>query len=301
MVWFNFSHTLIFVLLIRTSTCSSPNNCLFSHLRSKVLSHLPNAVTHSQNENREVNTSFGRLVALITENASKNRFVPNVVKAISHDPEREKFGSAATIMLAMVLSNGLVEPSDCEALRSVENGLANDGNTIATILAKYVVPVFNKDLIQQYQRRIKSGYGPVQSLRSAMEDIQHVVDADERLDIQISLMPKRQAMGCGPVKYDASDIQIDKRTFIKKRWANDYHEPIRFSGDYHQYSEFNTFVKVLFEEMSAIKKAATYNDVDQLLMLVVICFPPEVSLSCKDFITFIFNNIIKMCQCTFFW
>lgn len=193
-----FHRILVLLLLLRIS--SSCFNSWLSKLRVKKYRHSLQSIIEPQvlkpldESNRKFISAFDQLASLIiTNQVGTNDFIPTVTQAI--DAERDKITSAATIMLAIVLSNGLVEPSDCEALRSVENGLANaDASTIATILAKYVVPVFDKDLVAQYQTHLKSGYSPVKSMGFALEGT-----AVEGLLIQEILKERKYTMGCWDV------------------------------------------------------------------------------------------------------
>lgn len=169
------SFTLAFVGLVHILSIG-----FSTQLESPSMSEVDATFTDSLSENsdapEETPGAFARISTHITAMANygnekhptTKEYSDEILKAISTDIAdlgNEKVASAATTMLAMAFSYGLVSTSANPS--SLTGG---DAEKIASALAQYVIPaVINNRLVEEYNEHVAAGKSPVEAMGLAME------------------------------------------------------------------------------------------------------------------------------------
>lgn len=187
----------------------------------------------------------------------------------NYEEAQKKVASAATTLLAMALTHGLVPTSTKPSGLVRENLVSADEFKIGDTLLTYVVPGVNFRLAKEFKALVAAGRNPVQAMNLAMENAKAAEPSDEpqrksngvSTDLP-SLNTFHGNMGC---KFDAISQYVYRNgpNCRKSRCAK---QPPGFVGflmgkDY----VVGKFCNVLAELSSTVMRSVRYNDVDQLL------------------------------------
>lgn len=299
MFLFQMPHILLLVILFSSFTSSF--SLLKKSFESLRITKKRDVSTFDTPEFRT--TDFARLVSLVRTNGrfsarhvNAHKIHKAVVAAATDVAGREKIASAATTLLALALTNGML--SSTQSQSTLTNSLTSDA--IATTLSRWLLPL-DKALVQEYKRHVKTGEKPVAAMGAAMEligaDRQPIVEESEEEkppvfrswqvgpDMQ-PLNPPSNNENNGPTKavQKSSSIRdVPKRVnehlrdemngwAIRKWSSNDEYPALSCNSppsvllDFeNNWRRFQQFVEALTVICLSVINSTTYNDIDQLL------------------------------------